>query len=89
MIKGVILVKYLVYYSTKLLPQSLIQYAFKDRNILIIKDGLSEINGMKCPRFVMQVLRKSQREDKQRITDIENILKSLVEAKAIEDFIRG
>ena len=89
MSKKVILAKYQVYYSTKQLPDVLLQYTFRDQNILILKDGLAEINGFKCFRFVMQVFRKNNIADRQRIIEIEGILKSLIESHSIEYFIRG
>jgi hypothetical protein len=82
-----IISKYLVYY-TKQIPQSLLEFVHNDRNTLLVKDGLSEIKGMKCPRLNLQVNSVNGRIDNQRIITINNLLKTLIEDGSAEHFVK-
>lgn len=85
---AVIISKYIAYY-TKTVPTELQNLVFSDRNILMVKEGLAEINGYKCPRLSLQVLTVNSRVDGQRIVALNNLLTSLIRNGSLEHFVKA
>ena len=84
---AVIISKYLAYY-TKEIPKSLQAFVFNDHNVLMVKDGLSDVCGFKCPRLSLQVMSVNSRIDGQRIIAINNLFASLIKTGLLEHFTK-
>lgn len=80
-----IIAKYIVYY-TKEIPQKLLDLVLGDRNILLVKNGLSSINGYKCPQLALQVSSMNSRVDGQRIIGLNSLLDSLIKTGHLEHY---
>lgn len=82
---AVVIAKYIVYY-TKEIPQKLLDLVVTDRNILLVKNGLSSINGYKCPQLLLQVASMNSRVDTQRIIVLNSLLDSLIKTGLLEHY---
>jgi hypothetical protein len=82
-----IVAKYIVYY-TKEIPQKLLDLVIADHNILLVKNGLSSINGYKCPQLSLLVSAISSRVDGQRIIALNALLDSLIKTGTLEHYAK-
>jgi len=80
-----VIAKYIVYY-TKEIPQKLLDLVVTDRNILLVKNGLSNINGYKCPQVSLQVSPINSRVDHQRVIALTSLLDSLIKTGLLEHY---
>jgi hypothetical protein len=83
----VIIAKYLVYY-TKAVPNKLQNFITSDRHVILLKDGLSNINGYMCPRLSLQVISINSRVDGQRIISLNSLLDSLIKTGQLEHYAK-
>jgi hypothetical protein len=84
---AVVISRYLAYYTGEI-PKKLQELVFDDHNMLLVKDGLCDIKGYKCPRLSLQVFSINSRVDGQRITGLNTLLNSLIKAGTLEHFVK-
>jgi hypothetical protein len=82
---------YTVYY-TKKVPQELEAEVIRDRFMSLVKEGLSEVNGILIIRLTLTIngtdSTSRRGADNSRVTNMENLLRTLSREQKIEFFVR-